>query len=280
MTMKKILLTLMVLSMVGYATAQQNDVNNRPEKVAVGIRFGGNLASYSYPQNDSLNALHSDTSLMNRVRPILGLSVEIPLFKGYMYVAPEVSLTGRGDSRMFTSNTLDTLVHYQAKVYYLEARLPIAVAIPVTPNIKPYIFAAPSFGLALPTVGSFVSEITQLDDAVKVDSSNMSPYDYGLTIGAGLRYRFNFPNFSLVVKVEGGYHLGFRDTYSVQEHLNQTQAANVNAYYIPLDHKRLNRGIEGSITIAIPLDFHSADDCFYWSDMEKRKNRSRGLFGF
>lgn len=283
--MKKILLTLLVLSMVGYATAQQNDKNNRPEKVAVGIRIGGNLASYYYNENADLNALGYD-KFMNRVRPVMGLNVEIPLFKGRMYVAPEVSFTGRGDSRLFESATLDTLVCYQAKVNYLEARLPISIAFPITPNFKPYVFAAPLFGLALPTVGPFASEIKQysldknktLDNTVAVDSSNMAPYDYGVTVGAGLRYRINFSSFSLVLKVEGGYHLGLCDTYSEQEHLNQAQAPNANAYNII--GKRLNRGIEAALTIAIPLDFHSADDCFYWSDMEKRKNRGRGLFGF
>ena len=156
----------------------------------------------------------------------------------------------------------------------------------MTPNIKPYVFAAPSFGLALPSVGPFASEITQysldknvpLDNTVAIDSSNMSPYDYGLTAGAGVRFRINFSSFSMVLKVEGGYHMGFRDTYSEQEHLNQAQAVNTNAYNVI--GKRLNRGIEGAITIAIPLDFHSADDCFYWSDVQKKKNSNRGAFGF
>ena len=243
------------------------------------------MARYHYTKEPLLNALEYD-SIMNRVRPMLGLNVEIPLFNGIVYVAPEVSFTGRGDSRLFQSYTLDTLVRYQAKVNYLEARLPISIAIPVTPNFKPYVFAAPSFSLALPTVGPFDSEIRQysldkdmtLDHTVAIDSSNMAPYDYGLTAGIGLRFRFNFPSFSLVLKTEAGYHFGFLDTYSEQEHLNQAPAQNANAYNVI--GKRLNRGIEGAITIAIPLDFHSADDCFYWSDVKKKKNSNRGAFGF
>ena len=275
--MKKIILTLMVLSLVGFATAQQNDKNNRPEKVAVGIRAGGNLASYYYNENQALNDLPFD-SLKYRVRPMLGLNVEIPLFNGYVFVAPEVSFTGRGDSRLFYSNTLNDTIRYQAKVNYLEARLPISVAIPVTPNIKPYVFVAPVFGLALDTVGPMISTISQDADVVPVSNSNMAPYDYGLTLGGGLRFRINFKSFSLVLKAEGGYYIGLCDTYSEQEHLNQAQATNAQAYNIV--GKRLNRGIEGAITIAIPLYFHSEDDCFYWSDMEKRKNKNRGLYGF
>jgi hypothetical protein len=277
MTMKKIFLTIMVLSLIGSASAQQNDKNNRPEKVAVGIRAGGNLASYYYNENQVLNDLPFD-SLKYRVRPMLGLDVEIPLFNGYVFVAPEISFTGRGDSRLFHSSTMNDTIRYQAKVNYLEVRLPISVAIPVTPNIKPYVFAAPVFGLALDTVGPLISTITQGSDVVPVSKSNMAPYDYGVTLGAGLRYRINFNSFSLVLKAEGGYYLGLCDTYSEQEKLNQANAANAQAYNIV--GERLNRGIEAAITIALPLDFHSEDDCFYWSDMEKRKNKNRGLYGF
>lgn len=285
MTMKKTILFLLILALVGQMTAQQTNSKKRGEAVAIGIRVGGNLASYSYPGNEALNTLPFD-SLMNRVRPVLGLNVEIPLFNGMMYVAPEVAFTGRGDSRLFHSDTWNADVRYQAKVNYLEARLPISVAIPATSWFKPYVFAAPSFSLALDTVGPMISSIEQysldspqsFNHQVAVDSSNMAPYDYGVTVGAGLRFLIDFNSFAMVVKLEGGYHLGLRDTYSEQEHLDQAQALNVNAYNI--NGNRLNRGIEASLTIAIPLDFHSSDDCFYWSDVQRKKNRSRGLFGF
>lgn len=281
--MKKTIFTLLVLMLACFATAQQHD-NQRGEKVAIGIRAGGNLPSYFYTDNDDLNALGNDT-LLKRFRPMLGINVEIPLLGGIVYVAPEVSFTQRGDSRLFHSATLDTLVRFQARVNYLEARLPISIAIPVSRSFKPYVFAAPSFGLALPSVGPFVSEIRQysfntqqLNNVVAVDSSNMAPYDYGVTLGAGLRFNLDFSSFSMIVKLEGGYYLGFRDTYSEQEHLNQAQAQNTNAYNVK--GQRLNRGIEAALSIAIPLDFHPKDDCFYWADMEKRKNKNRGLYGF
>ena len=282
--MKKTILTILVLMLACQLSAQHNN-KQRGEAVAIGVRVGGNLASYSYPGNDALNSLGFDT-LMNRVRPMLGVNVEFPLFNGLMYVAPEVSFTGRGDSRLFESSTWNTQVRYRARVNYLEARLPISVAIPVTSWFKPYVFAAPTFSLALDTVGPLAGSIEQysfdtpqsFNHTVAIDSSNMSPYDYGVTVGAGLRFTIDFSSFLMVVKLEGGYHLGFRDTYSEQEHLDQAQALNVNAYNV--NGNRLNRGIEAAITIAIPLDFHSSEDCFYWSDVQRKKNRSRGLFGF
>lgn len=281
--MKKTILTLLVLVLTCQLMAQQD--NKRKEAVAIGLRFGGNLASYHYTGNADLNELPFDT-LMNRVRPVLGVNVEIPLFNGLMYVAPEVSFTGRGDSRLFHSETWDADVRYQAKVNYLEARLPISVAVPVTSWLKPYVFVAPSFGLAMDTVGPMISSIEQysfdnpqsFSDQVGVSTSNMAPYDFGLLAGAGLRFTINLKSFLLVVKAEGGYHMGFFDTYSEQEQLNQAQAPNANAYNIT--GKRQNRGIEAAITIALPLNFHSSDDCFYWSDMQKRNNSNRGLYGF
>ena len=283
--MKKTIFTILVLMLAVQVTAQQHNDKKRGNAVAIGVRVGGNLASYAYPDNQALNTLGFD-SIQNRVRPVLGLNVEIPLFGGIVYVAPEVDFAGRGDSRLFQSSIWNRQVRYQAKVNYLEARLPVSIAIPATSWFKPYVFVAPSFGVALDSVGPMVSTIEQytLDNPqtftqkVTVDSSNMSPYDFGLTLGGGLRFTIDFSSFLMVVKLEGGYHLGFRDTYSEKEHHDQAQAMNVNAYNI--DGKRLNRGIEAAISISIPLDFHSDDDCFYWSEVEKRKNKNRGLYGF
>ena len=283
--MKNTILAILVFVLVGVASAQQHDNQQRGEKVAIGIKVGGNLPSYLYTGNEELNALDYDT-LLKRVRPMLGLQVEIPLLGGVIYVAPEVLLAQRGDSRLFRSVPLDALVRYQARVNYLEARLPISIAIPVSKSFKPYVFAAPSFGLALPSLGPLASEIRQytfdhpqsMNNVVAVDSSNMAPYDYGVTLGGGLRFNINFTSFSMVVKLEGGYYIGFRDTYSAKEHNDQAQAVNVNAYNVT--GQRRNRGIEAALTIAIPLDFHPEEDCFYWADMEKHKNKNRGLYGF
>lgn len=308
--MKKTILTLLVLVLACQLSAQQQNNNKHKEAVAIGIRVGGTLPNYYYTENDGLNTMPFD-SLKRHVRfpmlgsnvPMLGLNVEIPLFNGIMYVAPEVLFSPRGDSRLMYEKawdeTADTTqmreyAYYQAKVNYLEARLPISIAIPVTPNFKPYVFAAPSFGLAtMGTIQCDTLRIKTKDNKVisgdttmfpiNVNAGNMALFDYGVTIGAGLRCRFNFTSFSMIVKAEGGYYWGFCDTYSENEHHDQANAVNLNpntGHQYNITGKRLNQGWEGSITIAIPLDFHSADDCFYWSDVQRKKNRSRGLFGF
>lgn len=269
--MKKTLFILLILSLaIGMAAQPKSNSKSRSEAVAIGIRGGGNLASFAYPGDFARDTLGFDV-LTSRIRPVLGINVEIPLMDGLVYIAPEVDLVGRGDRRVFHNDVWNTDVSYQVRVNYLEARLPVSVAFPATSWLKPYFFVAPSFGLALPKVGSFNSEIAQLSlanpplfaDTLAIDSSNMAPFDFGVMAGAGLRFTFTFSQFSLVVKLEAGYHLGLNDTYSEAEHTDQASAVNVNAYNI--NGTRNNRGIEAAITIALPLKFAPGDACSRWS---------------
>lgn len=263
----------MILSLSAVVTAQsERNSKNRDEAVAIGIRGGAALPWFDYPGNPELNGLGFDTPI-NRMRPVVGINVEIPLLGGWLYVAPEIDLVGRGDSRVFHSDLWDADVRYQVRVNYLEARLPVSVAFPVSSWLKPYVFAAPSFGLALPALmesGPLASGITQASidtalfaDTVAIGASNMAPYDFGVMAGAGLRFTFTFSRFSLVLKVEAGYHLGFKDTYSEAEHNDQAPALNVNAYNI--QGKRQNRGLEAAVTLALPLRFAPGDACSHWS---------------
>lgn len=282
--MKKTILTILVLALALGVSAQKRN-EKQGEKIAIGIKVGGNLSQYQYyPDPHGLNNLGFD-SIGKRLNPMFGLNVEIPLLNGVVLISPEVLFDVRGDSRVFNSSTWNTRVVYRAKVNYLEARIPIAVAIPVSKTFRPYLFAAPSFSLALPSFGPFKSEIKQFTPdtqdfnyQVAVDSNNMASYDCGLVLGVGLRFKFNFSGFSMLLKVEGGYYSGFRDTFTTKEALDQVEAQNVNAYNI--NNTRKNRGPEAAITIAFPLDFHPKDDCFYWSDVYKKKNGNRGMFGF
>ena len=215
--MKKIFLTILMLTLAFGVSAQKHR-DKQTEKVSIGIKVGGNLANYHYyPDPYELNDLGLD-SIGKRLNPMFGLSVEIPLLKGVVLVSPEVMFNVRGDSRLFRSSTADTLVRYQAKVNYLELRVPVAIAIPVTKSFKPYVFAAPSFSMALDTLGPFESAITQTNvGSVGVSASNMAPYDYGIALGLGFRYRLDLTGFSMLLKLEGGYYCGMKDTFSEKE---------------------------------------------------------------
>lgn len=270
--MKKTLLILLMLSMAVVATAQTpRNSKNRGEAVAIGIRGGAILSSFVYPEAPALDTLRFDV-LGSRIHPVLGVNVEFPLMNGLFYIAPEIDLAERGDRRVYHSDLWNTDVKYKVKVNYLEARLPMSVAVPVNSWLKVYFFAAPSFGLTLPTVGPLTSEISLLstdnpqsiNNTVAIDSSNMAPYDVGMMSGAGLRFTFTFSRFSLVLKTEVGYYRGRKDTYSLDEHYDQAPAVNVNAYNI--SGSRNNRGLEAAITIALPLKFAPGDACSRWSN--------------
>lgn len=278
--MRKLFFILLVFALVGPATAQKYRADKKDrDVVAVGIKGGVNLAQFQYDQDLlELNKQEFD-GYKSRLNPMFGLSVEIPMLKGVVFVSPEVLFDVRGDSRMYESSTM----RFQAKVNYLEARLPIAIALPVSNSFKPYVFAAPSFGYRLPSFGSFESKfwkspVNSDTDGVAIDTTNMAAYDYGVLLGAGLRFKFRLPGFAILLKVEGGYYYGLCNTFSKTWTSNQLPTQDPTAFDI--EFNRLNRGFEAAITIAVPLDFHSQDDCFYWSEIEKKKNKSRGYFGF
>lgn len=256
---KRLIIGILILMTVP-ALAQHRGTH---DVVSLGIKGGGNVASYQYADL-ALDTLGFDR-FVNRVRPMGGLSLEIPLGK-YLFLAPEVMLVGCGDARRFESALYDTLVCYRAKTYYLESRLQLAVAIPVNKWMKPYLFAAPSFGVTMPMGGIqqySLDKKKRLDHSVEINSGNMAPYDIGALVGGGMRFMIDFDRFSLAVKMEAAWHLGFLDTYSSAEHYDQSQALNVNAYNVK--GERLNRGLEATVTVAMPLKILPGDACSGWS---------------
>ena len=261
--MKRILLFILLLMAVlpGWAQRGPSVGKGRKETVAVGLRLGGNLSRYQYSGDYSLDALPLD-SLCRRIRPVAGVNVEIPFAK-VLYVAPEVTFVGRGDSRLYKSNVVDTLVRHQTKTNYLEFRLPLSLAFPITKEVKPYVFVSPSIGLTLPwgKIEQYAFDtLSHFHYATEIDSSNMALYDVGVTVGAGMRYTKHFEAFSLVFKAEVGWYQGMRDTYSPMEHIDQALAHNVGAYNI--NGKRKNKGFEASFTVSLPLRFYR-DACFF-----------------
>lgn len=247
---------------------------------AMGIGAVGavNLANFAYPNDISKNGLDYD-SLLYRIRPVFGLTVEIPVGK-FLYVAPEVLLASRGDARLFESTVWNTLVRYQAKMNYLELRVPVSLAIPVCKTVHPYIFAAPSFGLTLPKgeiIQYSLDKPQSFNQSVAIDSSNMALYDAGVMAGAGVRFNADFSTFSLVFKLEAGYYFGILDTYSPMELQDQAAAVNVNAYNT--QGKRLNRGLECRFSIVLPLKFLPGDACSSFSSNNRTRHRL-GSYGF
>jgi len=245
---------MLLLMALAFQAKAQMDVAGH--SIAVGIKGGVNLANYAYLGDADKSALPLD-SLKYRIRPVFGVSVEVPIAKN-LFLSPELLFAGRGDSRLFESQTWNSKVRYRAEVNYLEMRLPVSYAIPLSKVVKPYVFAAPAFGLTLPTVPVLGGKIEQtfLDggpsQVMELDTGNMAPFDVNVLVGAGLRFDFWVSELAFLVKLEAAYSWGFLDTYSAAEHHDQAHAINVNAYNV--NGLRQNRGIECLITVAIRLD--------------------------
>ena len=146
--------------------------------------------------------------------------------------------------------------------------------------MKPYVYVAPSFGLTMPmgNIQQFtLDKKKSLNQSVAIDSCNMAPYDIGFVAGVGVHFMIDFDRFSLAVKMEAGYNYGLMDTYSLAEHHDQAQSVNVNAYNVL--GKRLNRGLEASVTVAIPLKILPGDACSGFTNKSRTRHRL-GTYGF
>lgn len=274
-----IMLLLMALALQAKAQLDIEDVAGH--SIALGIKGGANLAHYAYLGDAGKSALPFD-SLVHRLRPVFGVSLEVPIAKN-LFVSPELLFAGRGDSRLFESQPWNSKVRYKAQVNYLEMRIPVSYAIPLSKVVKPYVFAAPAFGLTLPSMPVLGGKIEQtfLDggpsQSVALDTSNMAPFDFNVLVGAGLRFDFWVSDMAFFVKIEAAYNWGFLDTYATAEHQDQAQAVNVNAYNV--NGLRMNRGIECLISVAIPIsNLGNNDPCSTFSRSRYRPKRLKSDF--
>lgn len=248
--------------------------------VGIGIKGGLSLPNYHYIGYGDLNALDADTLWRNRIRPVGGLTVEIPM-SDHFYVSPELLYAQRGDARLFFNVPSQKLIRYVAKINYLDFRLPFSYVIPIKGPLKPYVFAGVEFCLVMPTIhldslppllhdsidinlsGSFVQDEIE----VEVNNANMFPFDLGLFGGVGARYTLEFARFALVLKLEASYSVGLLNTYSVLERESGVPAANLGTggTHYSLG-QRYNRGIECLFSVVLPLKFRPGDACSHWSN--------------
>lgn len=253
----------------------------------VGIKGGVIMPDFYYRGNTDLNSLAKDTIWFNRIRPIAGLQLEIPV-GDLLYVSPELMYIQRGDSRIFHNIPSDADMAYKAKVNYLDLRIPVTVVIPLKTAFQPYLFAGVDVGMVLPYIDQlpFLKEplnlsgvISENSNSVAVNASNMAPFDAGLFGGVGGRYTMRFDRFSLVAKLEVAYGIGVFNTFSAKEVNSQVPAVNLGAggthYSVG---SRYNRGLECTFGLVLPLHFEGGDACSF--DSGRSRSRRSGHYGF
>ena len=280
--MKKWFLILVMMMVVVPLTAQigaESRFKPVHNPISIGIKGGVLLPHYHYRSRgampEDLNELPYD-SLLHRIRPLVGVQVEIPM-GDFAYFAPELIWAKRGDSRLFYSIPADSLLtNYKAKVNYLDLRLPIEVVIPIKGPAQPYLFGGVDVGLVLPYIlidtvfnkplstpieMNLSGEIAQ-ETTVMVNKGNMSPFDFGVFGGAGVRYTLEFERFSLLLKLEAAYSMGLHNTYSKLEQQSQAPAVNLGneGTHYSVGY-RYNRGWECNFSVMLPLHFKTGDAC-------------------
>ena len=231
----------------------QKNHRDRSSAIIIGVKGGVNLATMSFTDSQ-----YDDLSFDRVVKPIAGLFVEVPFLK-YFSIAPEFMMIGRGCSTSYMwRNTYN--VNYDISCRYVDFRLPLACRFKVTELFNPYIFAAPDFAYRLGGKIKFdVEENDEYSAEADIGDANMNAFDFSVVVGAGLRFNWNFPTFTIVTKIEAAYNLGFVNTFSDKELNGEAQGSNVYAYII--NGERFNNGIEINISIGVPLKFSPRDGC-------------------
>lgn len=140
----------------------------------------------------------------------------------------------------------DRGVHYKLESKYYDVRLPLLFRFGNDNwKVQPYVMAAPVMGIA--NGGS----IHLNDRLLRITGANLKEWNFGAQLGAGMKVPFRFGNFAMEFGLEASYHLGLSDTYSDSEKNGTAIALNQPDYQI--DGTRMNRGIETSASLAIPL---------------------------
>ncbi len=280
--MRRWFLMIMVLLLAIPVMAQVDAESSRRAKqryIGVGLKAGALIPHYNYWGNPTLNATPKDTALLNLIRPMAGVKVEIPV-GDILYVAPELMFIQRGDSRRFLSIPSGDSVLYLARVNYIDLRVPVEVVFPVSNAFQPYLLAGVDVGMVLPYIkkvpilnkpinlSGSISELTSGGGAttVAVNASNMAPFDAGVFGGVGGRFTMRFDRFSLVCKLEVAYSMGLLNTHAVKELNSETPAANLGnggTHYSV--QRRHNSGLECTFSLILPLHFQGGDACSFGS---------------
>ena len=276
--MRKLLLIVIVMAFSMPMNAQRHAASrqlNESRPVGIGVKFGANLPNYHYASKDlnqlGRNANGIDTLWMERVRLSFGLQLELPVGENWL-LSPELLYLNKGDQRRFYNVPLAETLTYEARVNYLDLRIPLTYVVPLNIPIQPYVFAGFDSGMVLPyfSFGSdkewnLSGEFSLGNEYVEVNKSNMAPFDLSVFGGLGLRFNVVFDRFSLVMKLEADYNYGLMNTYSKRELASQTPAANLYGLANSLGgtqyvaDSRKNRGLEAFLTMVLPLKFTPQD---------------------
>ena len=209
-------------------------------KTGFGFRMGRNHADMNYSSGmyDMYN--HKD-HWQDQYGFFLNYQVS-----NHFAIRPEVDYIGRGVSLKFEDIT------YKMEAKYIDFRLPLIVSMAPNSMINPYIFVAPEFCLARDGEITYKSEQTG-KISTDISDANISPYDVAVIGGIGIELPINIGQFHMSLAAEGGYSIGFLDTFSKDELSCESTMLNPSPYILTPESSRSNKGIEVVVSLSMPF---------------------------
>ncbi len=267
--MKKIITIVSLLIAVSLNLSAQVDysfgnIKNKRDKGVVptiGIK-GGLTHYYNVFSYDKYNKLADDFTL----NPGFGLYIEYPVKKVRgLAISVEFMVVEKGFKKSFDynwdlNNGTTTPEIDQLKANFIDLRVPIIYYMRHTALLSPYLFVAPDFGFCYGgEMTKTFTEHPEHNQSINIsDTDAVKKYDISFIFGAGMRYNIHFQLFTMVLKLDASYNLGFLNTNGASEPTYGGIAYHVN-------DRRVNRGFELMFSIGIPLKFNRMhDSCWGW----------------
>ena len=143
-------------------------------------------------------------------------------------------------------------------------------------TVRLYVYAAPRF--SLPLSGRMIWQKTRIGtpdqhlpdiDTVEMTAQNMRPWNIGLVLGVGARFRINIGNYYIIAKADISGHGAVINSFTNEEIHGQSQNVIGAGYIDPyLLGKRFNTDVTAKVTILFPLKKQLKGACMRWGEYD------------
>lgn len=289
--MKKYLLLAVLALFIGVDVFAQNTIwygKNRgrsKNEENVGVRVGLNLASLKYTAPYIINDFATgNVAKSNRTGICFGAFYERTFEDKWIY-GVELATVGRGMKMKNTFNGIysgsqqeNIIREYSFEANYLDIRIPVAYKFNIDDMFQPYISVTPNIGvnygghitesLKRESNGEFckvkiynpeTNKWEQIDcnNKIEMGKANNQKLNLGVMVGAGFRSKIKLNKYKFFwLKLDGGYNIGFNNTFSAMELTAQNSniARDANGMQVYKNtYKRSNRGVEIALSVSVPL---------------------------
>ncbi|MCQ2294978.1 MAG: OmpA family protein [Bacteroidales bacterium] len=235
---------------------KERKVYNFPKHL-LGIRGGVNYSNIVFSDVDNIG-YYDVYKHHPQYFGIIGIYGQFQLGNSPFSIRPEVTYISRGDSLTWCD------VKYSFETKYIDFRLPLTLNIRFKHSrVSPYLMVVPQVGMAFDGSVYYRDEIDYFDGVtVQSTNANVRDIDASVMFGAGFDYLIKAKGYPIMVSLEGGYNMGFLNTFANRERYANPNVIESDRSIIdnPLASKdlwqgaRKNRGIEVAMRLGFPID--------------------------